>query len=106
MNSAIYEGTVRHRRFDPISHAFRYRVAMLYLDLDELPEALDAGPLWSARHAAPGRFRRKDYLGDPATPLADAVRVTVQDRLGFAPEGPIRLLTAPRMFGRSFNPVI
>jgi len=66
MNSAIYEGTVRHRRFSPITHAFRYRVAMLYLDLDELPRALDAGPLWSARRAAPGRFRRADYLGDPA----------------------------------------
>jgi DUF1365 family protein len=105
MNSAIYEGTVRHRRFDPISHAFSYRVAMLYLDLAELPGALDAGPLWSARHAAPGRFRREDYLGDPAVALDDAVRALVSDRLGFTPGGAIRLLTAPRTFGRSFNPV-
>ena len=55
MNSALYEGTVRHRRFAPVRHAFRYRVGMLYLDLDELPGALDASPLWSARRAAPGR---------------------------------------------------
>ena len=105
MNSAVYEGTVRHRRFDPISHAFSYRVGMLYLDLDELPKALDAGPLWSARRAAPGRFRRDDYLGDPAVPLRDAVRELVGERLGFVPAGPIRLLTTPRTFGRSFNPV-
>ena len=105
MNSAIYEGTVRHRRFDPISHAFRYRVAMLYLDLGELPGALGAGPLWSARRAAPGRFRREDYLGDPAVPLADAVRDLVAERLGFTPAGAVRLLTTPRTFGRSFNPV-
>jgi DUF1365 family protein len=105
VNSAIYEGTVRHRRFAPISHAFSYRVGMLYLDLDELPAALDAGPLWSARRAAPGRFRREDYLGDPATPLSDAVRALVQERLGIGTTGAVRLLTSPRTFGRSFNPV-
>lgn len=105
MNSALYEGTVRHRRFAPVRHAFRYRVGMLYLDLDELPGALDSSPLWSARRAAPGRFRREDYLGDPGTPLADAVRDLVQEQLGLRPDGAVRLLTAPRTFGRAFNPV-
>ena len=37
MNSAIYEGRVRHRRFSPVPHAFSYRLFMMYLDLDELP---------------------------------------------------------------------
>jgi DUF1365 family protein len=105
VNSAIYAGTVRHRRFAPIRHAFTYRVGMLYLDLDELPEALDAGPLWSARRPAPGRIRREDYLGDPARPLADVVRDLVGERLGARPVGPVRLLTMPRTLGRSFNPV-
>ena len=36
--SAVYEGWVRHRRFEPVEHAFRYRLFLMYLDLDELPE--------------------------------------------------------------------
>ena len=34
--SAVYEGWVRHRRHAPRAHAFRYRLAQLYLDLDEI----------------------------------------------------------------------
>ena len=37
--SAIYEGRVRHRRHVPRAHAFEYRMAQLYLDLDEIDEA-------------------------------------------------------------------
>lgn len=103
--SAIYEGRVRHRRFTPVDHEFSYRYAMVYLDLDELPEALDAHPLTSARRAAPARFRRADHLGDPARPLADCVRELVEERTGAQPAGPVRLLTTLRMFGHGFNPV-
>ncbi len=38
--SAIYRGTVRHRRKDPVQHAFTYDVGMLYLDLAELDAGL------------------------------------------------------------------
>ena len=37
--SAIWQGSVRHRRFAPRSHAFSYSLFMLGLDLDELPRA-------------------------------------------------------------------
>jgi DUF1365 family protein len=102
-HSAIYEGSIRHRRFAVRRHEFRYRIAMAYVDLDELPTLLQ-GRLVRRR---PGlvRFRRSDYLGDPATPLQDAVRALVQERLGSAPQGPIRLLTHLRTFGHCFNPV-
>ena len=101
--SAVYTGHVRHRRFAVRNHAFRYPLTMAYIDLDELP-ALMGGRLvrkW------PGivRFRRRDYLGDAATPLADAVRETVRQRLGQAPAGPIRVLTHLRTLGHCFNPV-
>ncbi len=68
MNSALYEGTVRHRRFAVRRHELRHRIALAYVDLDELPR-LDGGRLLARR---PGlvRFRRRDYLGDPAIPLA------------------------------------
>ena len=69
--SAVYEGWVRHRRFEPVEHEFRYPLFLMYLDLGELPGVLDPFPLYSARRPAPARFRRGDYLGDPARPLAD-----------------------------------
>jgi hypothetical protein len=103
--SAIYEGWVRHRRFDPVEHSFRYRFFLTYLDLAELPEVLDPYPLYSARHRAPARFRRADYLGDPAHPLDESVREAVAAAGAARPTGPVRLLTGLRYLGHSFNPV-
>ena len=100
--SCIYEGVIRHRRLEP-RREFRHRLALAYLDLEELPRLL-GGRLVSPR---PGvvRFRRRDYLGDPAVPLDRAVRELVSERTGERPAGPIRLLTHLRSFGHCFNPV-
>ncbi len=103
--SAVYEGWVRHRRFDPVEHSFRYRFFLTYLDLAELPGILDPYPLYSARRRAPARFRRADYLGDPARPLDACVRDVVADSGAPRPTGPVRLLTGLRYLGHSFNPV-
>lgn len=105
MSSAIYEGRVRHRRMQPTEHAFNYKMAQLYLDLDEVDRVFAGRWLWSARHRNVAEFRRSDYL-DPATPsLSMAVRDRVQQATGSRPEGAIRLLTHPRYFGHVFNPV-
>jgi uncharacterized protein len=96
--SAIYEGSVRHRRFAERPHEFEYRLALAYIDLDELP----ALPLLRGKLV---RFERSDYLGDPSTPLDEAVRALVEERTGNRPGGPIRLLTQLRSFGHCFNPV-
>jgi DUF1365 family protein len=100
--SCLYEGRIRHRRTEP-SREFSHRIAFAYLDLNELPGLL-GGRLLRAR---PGllRFRRRDYLGAPDIPLAQAVRDLVQERTGHRPPGPVRLLTQLRSFGVCFNPV-
>jgi len=111
--SAIYEGTVAHRRRTPTDHRLSYKVFMALLDLDELPEVLNRHPLWSARRAAPMRFRASDYLPDTdgagprdAEELAARARELVAEQTGApAPAGPVRLLTTPRTFGVGFNPV-
>jgi hypothetical protein len=105
VNSCLYEGSVRHRRHGKPSDELRYRMFMVYLDLDELPRCFDGHLLWSARRPALAWFRRADHLGDPRTPLADAVRELVAQRTGTRPDGPIRLLTHLRYFGHCFNPV-
>lgn len=103
--SAVYEGQVRHRRHLPSEHRFGYRMAQLYLDLDEVTSALDAHPLYSARGRALAEFRRDDYLGPADVPLAEAVRRRVEADGGDRPAGPIRLLTHLRYAGYVFNPV-
>ena len=104
--SALYQGTVRHRRFAPIAHEFRYRLTYAYFDLAELPQALDRIPGWSARRAAPFRFAREDHVGDdPLVPLDTTIRDLVEARKGSRPNGAIRLLTLPRTLGFAFNPI-
>ena len=103
--SAIYRGHVIHRRYTPVKHRFRYPLFMMYLDLEELETLFDRRWLWSAKQAAPARFRREDHLGDPEIPLDQAVRDLVQEKTGERPDGPIRLLTHLRYFGIGMNPV-
>jgi DUF1365 family protein len=101
--SALYDGTIRHRRHADRSNEFEHGIALAYVDLDELP-ALLGGALTRCGPRLV-RFRRDDYLGDPAEPLGDAVRSLVAARTGERPGGPVRLLTQLRSFGHCFNPV-
>jgi len=105
MRSRLYRGTLDHRRFSPRPHAFRYRLAMLYLDLAELGEVFRGRWLWSVDRPNLAAFRRADYLGPADMPLETAVRERVAAELGFRPAGRICLLTHPRYFGYVFNPV-
>ena len=105
MHSAIYEGTVRHRRFTPVDNEFTYRLFMMYLDLSELAEVFRGRVFWSANRFNLACLRRKDHFGDPAVSLDEAARHLIAERTGVRPTGPIRLLTHLRYFGHCFNPV-
>jgi DUF1365 family protein len=101
--SALYEGTIRHRRHAVRATEFTHRLTLAYVDLDELPGLL--GGMLVRRRPGLVRFRRPDYLGDPGVPLGDAVRGLVAQRTGAAPNGPVGVLTGLRSFGHCFNPV-
>lgn len=105
MHSCLYEGEVRHRRFASARHEFAYRLVLLYADLDELPTLFAGRWFWSVERANLVSFRRRDYHGDPALPLADAIRDLVAARTGRRPAGPVRLLAHPRWLGYVFNPL-
>jgi DUF1365 family protein len=105
VESCLYVGRVRHRRFRPVEHAFELPLFMMYLDLAELDAVFRGRWLWSARRPALARFRREDHLGDPEVPLDEAVRDLVAERSGRRPDGPVRLLTHLRYAGFVFNPV-
>lgn len=105
MNSAIYTGIVRHRRLTPVLHHFRYKVFMMYLDLDELPTIFKGSWLWSARRPALAWFRRSDFLKPETPDLRQAVLETVYHATGQRPDGAVRLLTNLRYFGYLINPI-
>jgi DUF1365 family protein len=105
MRSGLYVGRLRHRRFLPTPHAFRYGLFMVYLDLAELDAAFRGRWLWSMGRRNLAWFRRADYLGAPEIPLDQAVRDLAERRTGRRPAGPIRMLTHLRYFGYCFNPV-
>ncbi len=102
---ALFEGTIQHRRLDQVTHGFGLGVFYVLLDVDALPASLDRFPMWSARRAAPLRFRRADYLDGTDRPIGEAVRGLVEQRTGRRPRGPVRLLTQVRTFGWVFNPL-
>ena len=106
--SALFQGVVRHRRFQPVRHQFRYPLSMWLLKLDELP-ALFAhfwqlgGSPW---HWA--RFRRADYLDQPERPLSDVVIDTLAAKLEVGRgeiAGEVWLLGQLRNLGCYFSPL-
>lgn len=102
--SALYSGLVSHRRTRPRTHALRYRIFMLLLDLDEGP-ALGRG-LRLFGFDGPGlmSFQTCDHGDGSETPL----KIQVEQHLataGLEGGGAVRLLCMPRVLGGVFNPI-
>lgn len=104
MESCIYTGYVRHIRHLPIKNGFRYRMFMMYLDLDELDTVFSDRLFWSAKSFNLAFLRRKDHFGDPTLSIDESVRQLVEEKTGKQADGPIRMLSHLRYFGHCFNP--
>lgn len=108
LESAIYQGFVRHRRFGPVRHEFRYPLHMVFLKLDELPQALESSPLLGTGRWNWARFRRADYIDGNHSSLADAVRGKLGAKLGLDSgrlAGDIYFLGHLRYAGIYFSPL-
>ena len=102
MNSALYTGWVRHRRFEPVSHRFRYRALALGLDLDDLPK-INSWPLLAVDRWALMSVRQSDYLDGELT--RERVWDAVASLGGQAEGGRVVFLGLPRSLGYYFSPV-
>ncbi|MDB2386191.1 DUF1365 domain-containing protein [Shewanella sp.] len=86
--SGVYSGDVKHCRYRPRQHAFKYKMAMLVLDLDEVPLIESMSWLFSASKFAPLRFNPNDYLNraehdkTPSTNVA-TLKNKVLDKIQF-----------------------
>ena len=110
LRSALYEGTVTHRRSDP-PHAFSSRVVLPLLYLDELSELRSVHPLVDfdptphrRRWPAAMRLRRSDFLPPESRSLLQAVTDAVATAGGTV-RGPVAMLGHVRTWGWLFNPV-
>lgn len=101
MNSCLYQGILRHRRFQPRAHHFRYHIFMAYLDLDELALLPTVG-IKHNRFAA-ASFYDSDY--PMGTPLKEHALTQLEALTGERTDGHVMLLTQLRYLGFHFNPV-
>ncbi|WP_299013326.1 DUF1365 domain-containing protein [uncultured Photobacterium sp.] len=113
MNSALFVGSVRHRRFTPVRHSFSYPMFMPLIDLDELEE-LQASVVGFGQNLLNfARFRAEDYLNDHNTnafpsaagALKQAVVDKVEELTGERVDGRVMLLCQLRYAGLYFSPL-
>ncbi len=105
MRSALYHGTVVHRRLRPKAHHMRYRVFALLLDLDDLPR-LGTEFKWLVRNRfGPLSFHDRDHGPGDGSPLRPWVEATLRAAGVAAPVERVALLTYPRILGYVFNPL-
>ena len=105
MESALYVGKLRHRRFSPRAHDFSYPVFMSFLDIDHLPELLRVSPFSGYNRWNWTSYCERDHFGDPSMPLRARLAEDAAHHGITLPDGQIFLLTHLRYLGYVFNPV-
>jgi len=95
---AIVRGEVRHARFHPIKHQFRYRAHQFLVDVDHP----DVAPRWLRALAS---FEARDHVGGPGGNLGTNVRrfIRAQDVSWTAHR--VIMLANARVLGYVFDPL-
>ena len=103
MNSRLFIGNVRHRRFTPVEHSLNYSLFMPAIDLDEL-EILEK-KVWGfgSRWWHWARFKRNDYIGEGC--LKRSVQDKVEQLTGERVTGKVIAVCHLRYLGLYFSPV-
>jgi len=106
MNSRLYACSVMHHRLVPRKHAFRYRIFLFALDLDEIDEVAARVRGFSRNRFNLYTFRDCDHLEPTSQSVKEKfLRELARGGVEFPAGGRILLLTMPRMLGYVFNPV-
>ena len=105
MESAIYTGTLRHRRFRPKRHDFTYSIFMVCLDIDRIPELMRISRFASYNRWNWASFYDADHFGDLKLSFRERLAHDAHEHGVELPEGKIFLLTHLRYLGYNFNPV-
>ena len=105
MTSAIYNGTVIHKRFKPKEHFFKYKVFSLLLDLSELHLLEKELKIFSYNKFNILSFYDIDHGPRDGTSLITWVKENLNNNNINSEEIKIKLLCYPRVLGYVFNPL-
>ena len=111
LDSAIYQGSVMHKRFTPVVHEFVYDIYLFWIKLKEL-DTLNQIDGFNVNRKGMLEFRRTDYIDDQDTPLEQAVldkinnlRNTLTPKVSEVITGDVYFLGQTRMLNLYFSPV-
>lgn len=104
-SSALYRGTVRHRRRGDVENAFEYGVYQLLLNLDELPRLASEIPILGHNGPNLTSFHDGDHMGPGPGTVREKLARWLRGRDRELGDGPVLLLTNLRVAGYVFNPV-
>ncbi|MGR5300674.1 MULTISPECIES: DUF1365 domain-containing protein [Vibrio] len=103
MNSRLFIGNVRHRRFVPVNHELNYSLFMPAIDVDELEDLEKKVWGFGSRWWHWARFKRSDYIGEGS--IKAAVQNKVEELTGIRCSGKVVAVCHLRYFGLYFSPV-
>ncbi|MBA3991145.1 MAG: DUF1365 domain-containing protein [Propionibacteriales bacterium] len=95
---ALVRGEVRHARFHPVKHAFRYRAHQWLVDVDS-PEV---APRWLRGLVS---FQARDHIGSPDASLGANVRAFVAAQGVSWTAARVVMLANARVLGYVFDPL-
>jgi DUF1365 family protein len=103
--SALYVGTVRHRRLGSVTHEFTYPVWYVHLELEQLRELASRMRFFSHNRFNLFGFDDRDHLGPTAEPVRDKLCGWLRSRGVKNLPARVTLVTQLRVLGHVFNPV-
>lgn len=105
LTSSLYLGRVMHCRFAPERHQFKYSVASLLLDLDELARVDAEMRLLSVDRFNLFSFHQRDHGPRDGTPLKPWVEEVFAAQSCAIDGGRVLIFCFPRTLGYGFDPL-
>lgn len=103
--SALYVGSVIHRRLEPRLHQFRYNAFWILIDLDEAHVPSSRLKLFSYNRRNLFSLQDRDHGDGSAAPLRSQIATTLDSENIDIGGGHVSLLCMPRVLGHCFNPL-
>jgi DUF1365 family protein len=104
-SSALYVGSVRHRRLGGPTHRFTYPVWYALIDLDDLPGLAERTRFFSHNRFNLTGFDDRDHMGPELQPVRSKLERWLRSRGVKEPSPSVGLLTHLKVLGHVFNPV-
>ncbi|CAH9065244.1 hypothetical protein PSECIP111951_03590 [Pseudoalteromonas holothuriae] len=105
LNSALYIGDIRHKRYLPTEHKFKYPLYMAWIDLDEINQLNGIHPLFGTKGFKLLSFKQQDYLTNYKGNLHDRA-IAASLELGWSGNiSKVMMLCQMRCLGVYFSPV-